>query len=39
MSEAEKARLIQQFTSITRATVKGTLLIGFIQGALDGVAF
>ena len=31
--------MVQQFTSITRATVKGTLLIGIIQGALDGVAF
>ena len=31
--------MVQQFTSITRATVKRTLLIGIIQGALDGVAF
>jgi predicted PurR-regulated permease PerM len=34
-----KRRLVGQFTSITRATVKGTLLIGIIQGALDGIAF
>jgi predicted PurR-regulated permease PerM len=35
----DKGRLVGQFTSITRATVKGTLLIGIIQGALDGIAF
>ena len=39
MREDQKSRMIQQFTSITRATVKGTLLIGIMQGALDGVAF
>jgi predicted PurR-regulated permease PerM len=35
----DKGRLVGQFISITRATVKGTLLIGIIQGALDGIAF
>lgn len=39
MNDTDKVRLVQQFTSITRATVKGTLLIGIIQGAFDGVAF
>ena len=31
--------MLTQFASITRATVKGTLVIGVIQGALAGVAF
>jgi predicted PurR-regulated permease PerM len=31
--------MLARFTSITRATVKGTLVIGAIQGALAGVAF
>jgi predicted PurR-regulated permease PerM len=31
--------MLQRFTSITRATVKGTLVIGIIQGALAGFAF
>ncbi|MEO6223411.1 MAG: AI-2E family transporter [Vicinamibacterales bacterium] len=35
----EKELLIQRFLSITRATIKGTLVIGLIQGALSGVAF
>ena len=39
LAAQDKTRMVQQFTSITRATVKGTLLIGVIQGALDGVAF
>ena len=39
LAAQDKRRMVQQFTSITRATVKGTLLIGIIQGALDGVAF
>ncbi len=35
---AEK-RLLDRFTSVTRATLKGTLLIGLIQGSLAGFAF
>ncbi len=35
----EKASLIDRFTSITRATIKGTLVIGVIQGSLTGLAF
>jgi len=34
-----KTRMLEQFTSITRATIKGTLLIGIIQGVLAGFAF
>jgi len=35
----EKESLIDRFTSITRATIKGTLVIGVIQGSLTGLAF
>src|SRR4029450_5684652 len=35
----DEALVRQRFASITRATVKGTLVIGIIQGALAGVAF
>ncbi len=35
----EKELLIQRFLSITRATVKGTLVIGLIQGTMSGLAF
>jgi predicted PurR-regulated permease PerM len=31
--------MLSQFASITRATVKGTLVIGVIQGGLGGIAF
>jgi predicted PurR-regulated permease PerM len=31
--------LIQKFVSISRATLKGTIVIGFIQGMLGGVMF
>ncbi len=31
--------LLQRFTSVTRATLKGTLVIGIMQGAICGVAF
>jgi len=39
MKENEKMLLLNRFTSIARATLKGTLLIGFIQGGLAGTAF
>lgn len=35
----EKELLKERFVSITRATVKGTIVIGVIQGAMSGVAF
>lgn len=31
--------LIQKFTSISRATLKGTIVVGVIQGFLGGIAF
>ena len=39
LSDEDETRMLQQLTSITRATVKGTLVIGVIQGALAGIAF
>lgn len=35
----EKELLIQRFLSVTRATIKGTLVIGVIQGTMSGLAF
>jgi predicted PurR-regulated permease PerM len=32
-------RMLDKFTSITRATLKGTIVIGILQGALAGIAF
>lgn len=39
LNHTDEARLLQQLTSVTRATVKGTLVIGAIQGALAGLGF
>ena len=35
----EKTLLTDRFMSITRATIKGTLVVGVIQGSLNGLAF
>ena len=35
----EEQQLLDRFVSVTRATLRGSLLIGVIQGALAGVAF
>jgi predicted PurR-regulated permease PerM len=32
-------RILDRFTSVARATIKGTLVIGIIQGSLAGLAF
>jgi predicted PurR-regulated permease PerM len=39
LSHEDESLMMHRFASITRATVKGTLVIGVIQGALAGVAF
>ncbi|MEJ2085987.1 MAG: AI-2E family transporter [Acidobacteriota bacterium] len=39
LTAAEKRRLVDKGVSVTRATVKGTLVIGIIQGTLAGLAF
>ncbi len=35
----DEVRMLERFVSVTRATIKGTLLIGLIQGTLGGLAF
>ena len=39
LSHEDEALMLHRFSSITRATIKGTLVIGAIQGALAGFAF
>ena len=39
LSPASEERMVERFTSVTRATIKGTLIIGIVQGALAGGAF
>jgi predicted PurR-regulated permease PerM len=39
LEEEDERKLIQQFVSVTRATIKGSILIGLLQGALAGAAF
>lgn len=39
LNDEDETRMLTQLTSITRATVKGTLVIGIIQGSLAGIAF
>jgi predicted PurR-regulated permease PerM len=39
LTEADKQRMLQKFVSVTRATLKGTILIGAAQGLLGGLAF
>lgn len=36
---ADKERMIGKFVSVARATIKGTLVIGVVQGTLGGLAF
>ena len=35
----DESLMLNKFTSVTRATVKGTMMIGLLQGVLAGVAF
>jgi predicted PurR-regulated permease PerM len=39
LTEADKQRMLEKFVSVTRATLKGTVLIGLAQGVLGGLAF
>jgi predicted PurR-regulated permease PerM len=39
LSDEDEVLMLARFTSITRATIKGTMVIGVIQGALAGIAF
>jgi predicted PurR-regulated permease PerM len=39
LTDADKERMVGKFVSVTRATLKGTILIGIAQGLLGGLAF
>jgi predicted PurR-regulated permease PerM len=39
LGEDDKQRMLDKFTSVARATLKGTALIGILQGVLSGIAF
>jgi predicted PurR-regulated permease PerM len=39
LDEASERKLVGRFVSVTRATIKGSILVGLIQGALAGAAF
>jgi len=39
LAEEDERKLARQFVSVTRATIKGSILIGLLQGALAGAAF
>jgi len=39
LEDDDEQRLLNKFTSVTRATIKGTAIIGIIQGGASGIAF
>lgn len=39
LENRDENRLLEKFTSVTRATLKGTAVIGVLQGGLAGLAF
>lgn len=39
LGDSDQRELIDRFVSVTRATIKGSILVGLIQGALAGAAF
>jgi predicted PurR-regulated permease PerM len=39
LDDRNEVRLLNRFTSVTRATLKGTLIIGLLQGSICGTAF
>jgi len=39
LREAEKEEVLGKFVSVTRATLRGTLVIGIVQGTLGGLSF
>lgn len=39
LDDHNEIRLLNRFTSVTRATLKGTLIIGLMQGSICGMAF
>ncbi len=39
LDDLNEQRLLHRFTSVTRATIKGSLIIGILQGTICGIAF
>ena len=39
LEDDDERRMLERFTSVTRATLKGTAVIGILQGGLAGLAF
>jgi predicted PurR-regulated permease PerM len=39
LQDEDERRILERFTSVSRATIKGTLVIGILQGGLAGAAF
>jgi predicted PurR-regulated permease PerM len=39
LGDARERRLFQKFAEVARATIKGTLVIGLVQGVLGGLIF
>ncbi len=39
LAHDDEERILERFISISRATIKGTLLIGLLQGTLGGLGF
>lgn len=39
LDPVDEARMIDKFVSVTRATIKGSLVIGIVQGGLAGAGF
>ena len=39
LEDRDERRMLDKFTSVTRATLKGTAIIGLLQGSLAGAAF
>jgi len=39
LEDDDERRMLDKFTSVTRATIKGTVVIGVLQGGLAGLAF
>ena len=39
LEDQDERRMLEKFTSVTRATLKGSAVIGILQGGLAGLAF
>lgn len=39
LRDKDEQKLLERFTSVTRATIKGTLIIGIMQGGVCGIGF